>query len=335
MPRTVRYYWLFRRMGFSLLRAFATVFVVSFISFVLVRLSPYSPVTALLGGGALLAGSSVKAEVAYYYSLYPTGPLYTQFLNYFWAVIHGNLGHSITNQLPVTQLIAEALPWTLLIVISSTLISFGIGTILGMMMAYKRGAKGDTGAITALTVSSSIPVYFVALVLLVLLTFTWHIFPHGGTYGISDSPGLSYPFIASVAYHAFLPILTLVIVNVGGWALTMRAITVSILGEDYVLAAEIRGLPNFSIATLYVGRNAILPQFTNLVLALGFSFAGAVFVEEIFSYPGMGYLLINAVELNNYPVIMGVFLTYIIAVVAGLFVVELTYGLLDPRIRRG
>jgi peptide/nickel transport system permease protein len=332
--RPVRYYWILRRIGGDSVRIFITIFIVLIVSFVLVRLSPYSPVTAQLINRQSAGATSVQAQIDYYYSLYPSGPLYIQFLNYFWAVVNGRLGHSIISGLPVTTIIGEALPWTLLIVVSSTLISFAIGTVLGMLLAYRRGSRADTSGLTILTVLSSVPVYIVALVFLVLLTFAWPIFPHGGAYDIADTPGFNYPFISSVLYHATLPVLTLTLVNFGGWALSMRANTVSILGEDYVTAVETRGISPFRIATRYVGRNAILPQFTSLVLALGFSFTGAVFVENVFTYPGLGYLLINAVNINDYSLLMGIFITYIVAVVIGLLIADLTYGVLDPRTRR-
>jgi peptide/nickel transport system permease protein len=290
-------------------------------------------VSAVLGSVQQAGAQSVKAEIAYTYSLYPTGPLYLQYLNYVWAVLHGNLGHSIINHLPVVDIVEEALPWTLLIVVTSTLISFALGTVIGMLMAYRRGEKRDVGAITLFSITSSFPIYFIALVFLILFTFTFRIFPHSGAYDVSLSPGLNYPFIASVLAHAVLPVAALVFVNLGGWALTMRANTIGVLGEDYVVAAETRGLQNFTIATSYVGRNAILPQFTSLVLALGFSFVGSVFVENIFTYPGMGYTLITAVNLNDYSVIMGIFITYILAVVIGLSIADVSYSLLDPRAR--
>jgi peptide/nickel transport system permease protein len=329
----VRFSWVLKRIGLSLLRIFVTVFVVLLISFILVRLSPNSPVSAVLSSVQLAGAAGAKAEIAYTYSLYPSGPLYMQYLEYVWAVLHGNLGHSIISQLPVLDIVSEALPWTLLIVVTSTLISFAIGTVLGMLMAYRRGEKKDVGAITLFSITSSFPIYFVALVLLIVLTFTIPIFPHSGAYDVQLTPGFDLPFIASVAAHAFLPILALVIVNLGGWALTMRANTISVLGEDFVIAAETRGIPSFTIATRYVGRNAILPQFTSLVLALGFSFVGSVFVENIFTYPGMGYTLITAVNLNDYSVIMGIFIAYILAVVIGLSIADVLYSLLDPRAR--
>lgn len=329
----MRYTWIVKRIGVSLLRIVVTIFVVLLISFVLVRLSPNSPVTALLGHVPLAGAGAAKAELQYTYGLYPTGPLYTQYLNYVWAVLHGNLGHSITSQLPVLDIIREALPWTLLIVVTSTLISFALGSIIGMLMAYRRGQKRDVGTLTLFSITSSFPVYFVALVLLIVLTFTFPIFPHAGAYNVQLTPGFNFPFISSVAAHAFLPILTLIIVNLGGWALTMRGNTISVLGEDYVIAAETRGISSFTIATQYVGRNAILPQFTSLVLALGFSFVGSVFVENIFTYPGMGYTLITAVNLNDYSVIMGIFMAYILAVVIGLSIADVLYSVLDPRAR--
>jgi peptide/nickel transport system permease protein len=330
---SLNYAWVARKAVYGLVRLSVTMICVLLIAFILVRLSPYSPVTALVGGHGTVSGAGVQAQIKYWYSLYPTGPLYLQFLNWFWLVIHGNLGHSIISGQSVTGIIAESLPWTLLIVLSSTIISFVIGIVFGMILAYRRKSTMDTAGSTFATVLYSIPIYVVALALFIGLTFVFPLFPHAGAYDITDVPGPNLPFIISVLYHAVLPILTLVIASVGSWTLLTRASTVSVLGEDYVLAAEARGISSSKIAMSYVGKNAILPQYTNLMLSLGFSFAGAVFVETIFTYPGMGYQLINAIELNNYPVVMGVFITFILAVVICLFIADMTYGLIDPRAR--
>ena len=207
-----------------------------------------------------MLGAGVESAIAYWYSLYPTGPLYLQFFNWFWAVIHGNLGHSIISGQAVTTVISESLPWTLLIVLSSTVISFAIGIVLGMLLAYRRKGAVDTAGTTLATIVYSVPIYVVSLALFIVLTFTWPVFPHAGAYDISAVPGLNLPFVGSVLYHAVLPTLSLVIVNVGSWTLLTRASTVSVLGEDYVLAAETRGIRSSKIAISYVGKTPSSPS---------------------------------------------------------------------------
>jgi peptide/nickel transport system permease protein len=329
----LNYRWLGSALGLGLLRLAVTFLISVLITFVLVRLLPFSPISAADFGGALTSSAAAQARIDYYYSLLPSGPLYEQFLNFLWAILHGNLGHSIQTNQPVAQLIEQALPWTLLLVVTSTLLSFGIGTILGILLAYRRGSKADTVGTTLSTVAYSLPVYVVGIALLLALSYSGHYFPTAGAYSVSISPGLSLSFIGSVLDHAALPILALTIVSFGSWTLSMRANALGVMGQDYVWAAEARGIPGYRVALRYVGRNAILPQFTYLVIAIGFSFAGSVFVEEIFTYPGIGYQLITAIDYNDFPVIMGVFVAYVLSILIALIAADFAYGLIDPRAR--
>jgi|ECHhosMinimDraft_1075155.scaffolds.fasta_scaffold04894_2 peptide/nickel transport system permease protein len=326
----MRYGVLVRR----LLTAIITVILAIFISFVLVRVNPSGPINAILsqGGGGLNFATSkqYELEIQYYYGLYPKGPLPLQFFNYMWSFLHGNFGRSIQTNLPVSLLIAQTLPWTLFIVISGTLISFFLGTSLGMRLGYRRSG---TGAVVGLQIWHSVPSYVVALVILVVFAFYVPVFPKGGNYSPGVRPGLNLPFVESVLYHAVLPLLAFVLVSFTGWTLAMRANVQSILGEDYITEAEARGLPQGRIVSRYVGRNAILPQFTVLIIALGGAFSGQVFIEQIFSYPGVGYLLVQAINFNDYPIIMAIFIMIITATVFGLLIADFVYTLLDPRVR--
>jgi peptide/nickel transport system permease protein len=326
--------WLGGVLGVALVRLAVTFFISILITFVLVRLLPFSPISAQDFGGALTSSAAVQARIQYYYSLLPSGPLYLQFFNFLWAILHGNLGHSIQTNEPVSALIDQSLPWTLLLVVTSTLLSFGIGTVLGILLAYRRGSKVDTVGTTVSTIAYSIPVYVVGIVLLLFLSYSGHYFPSAGAYSVGIPIGLSFAFIGSVLDHAALPILALTLVSFGSWTLSMRANSLGVMGQDYVWAAEARGIPGYRVALRYVGRNAILPQFTYLVIALGFSFAGSVFVEEIFTYPGIGYQLITAIDYNDFPVIMAVFVTYVLSILVALLVADLTYGFIDPRARQ-
>jgi peptide/nickel transport system permease protein len=321
-------------LGFALVRLAVTFFISILITFILVRLLPFSPISAADLGGTQTSAAAAEARIHYYYSLLPTGPLYLQFLNFLWNTIHGNFGHSIQTNEPVSLLIEQSLPWTLLLVVTSTLLSFGIGTILGILLAYRRGSKIDTAGTMVSTILYSIPVYVVGIVLLLFLSYSGHYFPSAGGYSVGISEGFNYAFISSVLDHAALPILALTLVSFGSWTLSMRANSLGVMGQDYVWAAEARGIPAWKVALRYVGRNAILPQFTYLVIALGFSIAGSVFVEEIFTYPGIGYQLITAIDYNDFPVIMAVFVTYVTCILVALLIADLTYGLIDPRVRR-
>ncbi len=184
-----------------------------------------------------------------------------------------------------------------------------------------------------ITVKRSIPIYVYAAIFLLFLGFYLHWFPVAGAYSAGVVIGFNLPFIASVLYHAFLPIFTLTFATFGHWALSMRGNTISQLGEDYVSYAEMRGLPSGWIAHNYVGRNSLLPLYTSIIIALGFSFGGTVFVETTFSYPGIGELYTTALSNNDWPLAMGILIIIVFAIVIGMIIADLTYSLLDPRVR--
>jgi ABC-type dipeptide/oligopeptide/nickel transport systems, permease components len=278
---------------------------------------------------------TAEALTQYYFGLEPTGPIYLQFYHYLSSVLHGNLGVSIIYNEPVSTLIAQTLPYTLFIIITSTLLAFAVGTVWGMRLGYRRNTKSDTTATVGFTVVHAVPVYIWAVLLLFYLGFIYHVFPHGGAYGAGVTPGFNFPFIASLLYHSTLPILTLFLASVGGWMLGMRSNTITTLGEDFVRFAELSGVPPNRVASRYVGRNAILPQVTGVIISIAGAFSGSVFVEQTFSYPGIGNLLYNSVTVKDYPVEMGVFIMVITAVMVGTLLADLVYGLLDPRVKVG
>ncbi|BCU69965.1 ABC transporter permease [Stygiolobus caldivivus] len=327
--------WLIRRVAM----AFLTIIITIIISWVLIEYSPNSPANALLTNLRVTEASNPKfaqiyaSELQFYNDLVPHGNPVIEAFNYIWQVLHGNLGLDVISEEPVTTIIATSLPWTIFIVSTSLLISFFLGIRVGQKMGYKRGSKVDSSLTTFFTLLRSIPLYISGALFLFILGFELHWFPTGGAYSASITPGLSLPFIVSVLYHAILPISTLTLANLAGWALHMRANTIYTLGEDYVSFAEIRGVRDKLIETKYVGRNALLPLYTSLIISIGFSFGGSVFVEEIFSYPGVGNLLYYAITNNDYTLEMGIFIIIITAVVVGVLLADLTYSLIDPRVR--
>ncbi|QGR19613.1 ABC transporter permease [Stygiolobus azoricus] len=327
--------WLIRRF----LMAFLTIIITIIISWALIEYSPNSPANAILSNLRVTEASNPKfaqiyaSELQFYKDLVPHGNPIIESLNYIIQVLHGNLGLDVISEEPVSAIIAQALPWTIFIVSTSLIISFFIGIRIGQKMGYKRGTKLDSSLTTFFTLLRSIPLYISGAILLFILGFELHIFPAGGAYSPTITPGLSLAFIESVLYHAVLPIFTLTLANLAGWALQMRANTIYTLGEDYVSFAEIRGVKDKLIETKYVGRNAILPLYTSLIISIGFSIGGSVFVEEIFSYPGIGNQLYYAITNNDYTLEMGIFIIIITAVVVGVLLADLTYSLIDPRVR--
>ena len=328
--------WIVKR----IVRALVAIFLVLTLTFLLLRLMPGNPIDMLLyqlmftrGMDPLQATEFVRV----YYGILPSGPIYLQYLDYLRNLLSGNLGLSITvsPRTPVNSLIVSMLPWTLLVLSIGITISFSIGILLGMFLAYRRGGKLDSTLSTTFSVLSGIPSYVGALAMLLIFAMTLRIFPPGGTYSSNVTPGWNIYFIGDVLYHAALPILTYVILSFGGWAITMKNVTISVLGEDYVLAAEARGLKKRRITISYVGRNAILPMFTSLAISLGNAFGGSLFIEQIFTYTGIGYLTYLGLANYDYPILQGCFLLTTISVIVANFIADIGYSFLDPRIKLG
>lgn len=324
-----------RRIG----QAVFTVWAVITITFGLIRLLPGGPMAALraqlMRRGSSLSTAEINARVEALTNIDPNQPLYVQYGDYVLSVLSGDLGQSVWYGKPVAEIILNALPWTVFIMATGLFLMFLIGVTLGAFMAYREGSTFDVGTSGLALVLNSIPYYVVGLLLLTFLAYRWGLFPTGGRYASRLEPSFTIAFIGSVFYHSVLPIASLVITGFGGWALNMRGNSVRVLGEDYLRVARLRGLPERRIALRYVGRNAVLPMYTNLMVAIGFVFGGAIILEIIFVYPGIGYYLINAIGRSDYPLMMGCFLVITIAVVIGVFIADMTYGLIDPRAKGG
>jgi len=312
------------------------LFVISF-NFFLIRLMPGNPADYLLM--QLIYERSIPVEEAYkivqvYFGMNLTRPLHEQYIEYLTSLLRGDLGRSLLSlNTPVSKIIAQSLPWTVFPISISVIISFAIGVSLGMVAAYKRGGKFDRVFLVIAPIFNSIPNYIYALIFLYSLAVIARIFPLYGAYSVK--PGFTLEFISDAFYHAALPILSYVVASFAGWGLAMRGSTISVLGEDYVTAAEARGLPKRRITFSYVGRNAILPLFTSLLISLGYVVGGAVFIETTFSYPGIGYFLVQSVYGRDYTLMQGCFLVLTVAIVIANFIADLVYSRLDPRIKMG
>lgn len=319
-----------------ILMALVTIYVVVTISFYMVRLMPGSPMQFLEAQLQQQGGVSpdqIRQQVQAIYGVMPSGPLWKQYLTYVGNIFRGDFGDSVLNPgQSVLSIIASALPWTVILVGISLIISFVIGLVIGTIMAaYPDTAfsKVMTGVVSFL---SAVPNYLIAIVLIYLLADLHHIFPITGAYSNNTVPGFNFPFLGSVLYHALLPMAAYVIVSFGAWSLAMKGSVTTVLGADYVRAAEARGLGGRRVTQTYIGRNALLPMITNLAVSVGYMFGGAVFIETYFSYPGLGFRLISAVNSRDYSLMMGCFILITIAVVVSNFVVDLLYPVVDPRI---
>lgn len=305
------------------------------LNFLLPRLVPGNPVDSIVArlaqGGA--QGEQIRAVQEHYVKEFGLDQsMIEQFFTYLGNLFVGNLGTSFAEYpAPVDELIGEALPWTMGIQIPTILVGWIAGNILGALAAFK-GGWFDRGAFMGSLFLSSMPYYCLAILLLYGLTIAIGIFPAGGGYTYGSTPEFTLTFIQDVMNHYWLPFLSLVLVFVGGQAIGMRSMAIYELGSDYVNYGRGLGLEDKRIVR-YIFRNAMLPQLTGLALSLGTLVGGALITEIVFSYPGIGTLLFNAISQRDYPVIQAITLIIAVAVLLANFLVEIAYGFVDPRIR--
>ncbi len=325
----MRYY--LRRLGFYLLAAWAAITI----NFLLPRLMPGNPVEALI---ARLKGhispQATRALMIQFGLAHQTSLLH-EYFSYLNQLAHGQLGISITYfPTPVSTVVGEALPWTIVLVGFATVVSFVIGTALGIVIGWKRGSRLDV-LLPATTFFSAVPYFWLALLAVLFFGYVLKWFPTAGGYGLTNTIGFNWPFVESAISHAVLPAMTIVLASIAGWLLSMRNMMVTVLGEDYVALAEAKGLPRLRVMLTYGARNAILPNVANFALSLGFVVSGAILTEAVFSYPGIGYLLFEAVSNEDFPLAQAIFLVITITVLVANLLADILYGMLDPRARQG
>ena len=225
------------------------------------------------------------------------------------------------------------LPWTAGLLFSATVIAWALGNLLGGLAGYYRSSRLlRIAGVVAMGVHP-IPYYIVAFVILVLFAYVWPIFPLGGGYRMNLNQGWNSEFVFSVLRHSVLPALSLIVVGIGSWFMGMRALVSNIVTEDYVQYAELGGVARNRILGSYVMRNALVPQMTGLAMSLGAIFNGAIITEEVFGYPGVGSLLVDAVHAGDYSLVLGITTISIVSVAGAVLVIDLIYPLLDPRVK--
>jgi peptide/nickel transport system permease protein len=330
MSPTFRRYIL-TKLGWYLIALAAAVSL----NFFLPRLVPGNPVDLIVahflqgGGGGASASKTYQAFITQFHL---DEPLFGQFITYLGNIVHGDLGQSFSLfPARVTTLIGQAVPWTIALQLPAILLGWLLGNVLGALAAYKRGAFDRNLFVTALALSS-IPYYALAIVLLYVFAVAIPVFPSAGGYSFGTMPDLSWSFFVDALGHYLLPFLSLLVIAIGGQAVGMRSMAIYELGSDYVNYANSLGVSDRRVLG-YVFRNAMLPQITGLALSIGTLVGGALITEIVFSYPGIGTLLFNAINANDYPLIQGVTLIIIVAVLLANFLVDLAYGAIDPRIR--
>lgn len=276
----------------------------------------------------------LNAMVEAYTNIRPDTPLYVQYFDYVTSVLQGDLGQSIFYSRPVMDILASVLPWTLFVMGTAMIFTFIFGISMGTFQAYYEGTRMDKIATGVFVALNSIPYYIAGLVFIYVFGYILGWFPVHGRVASGVTPEEPIRFIFSALYHAILPIASVVVTGVGGWSVTMRGNSISVLGENYMEVGRLRGLPRSRLTLEYIGRNAVLPLYTSLMIAIGFIFGGSVILERIFVYPGVGYYMVEAINTRDYQLMMGAFLIITLAVVVGIFIADLTYGVIDPRIQQ-
>ena len=328
-PTTVH---ILRKLGFYLVALWAAVTL----NFFIPRLLPGSPVDAVLAKLALRGpvDPGTRRAIEIMLGADDDTPMIQQYFAYLGGLFTGDLGISVTYfPTPVTQIIAQSLPWTLVLVGLATTITFVIGMVLGTFAGWKRGTWLDS-LIPATTILQAVPYFWLALLFIYVLAVNLDLFPISGGYNPSMvRPAFDYPFLSNAVYYGFLPALTIVLSSLGGWLLGMRNMMVSTLSEDYILTAEAKGLSPRRIMVMYAARNAMLPSVSGFAISLGFVVSGSIIVESVFSYPGIGFTMLQAVNNNDFALMQGLFLIITVSVLAANLVVDLLYGVIDPRTR--
>jgi peptide/nickel transport system permease protein len=314
------------------------VFIGINIAFIVTHATPIDPVEQSIAAATQFGSTSPEAIALMRQSLKELyglegGPA-DQYLAFWRRILVGDFGPSLSAfPTPVSVLIGRALPWTVGLLVSSTLLTWLLGNLLGGLAGYYRQNRALRLAGILAMAFHPIPYYIVAFVLLIVFGYLWPILPLGGGYRMNMTRELSWAFAGSVALHSILPVLSLALVGLGGWFMGMRALVSNIVTEDYVAYAELGGVRRSRILASYVMRNALVPQVTGLAMSLGAIFNGAIITEQVFGYPGVGTLLVSAVYAGDYSLVLGITTVSIVAVSLAVLLIDLCYPLIDPRVR--
>ena len=331
-----------QRYGLDVAKRLAQFVLVVFIgislTFFITHLTPIDPVEQMIASMTAFGDTSPEAVLRMREALQELygieGSLIDQYFIYWGRILMLDFGPSLSAfPTPVATLIARALPWTIGLLFTCTMLAWILGNVLGGLAGYYR--KSRTLKLLGVVAMGfhPIPYYIIAFVLLIVFGYLWPVLPISGGAAQNVPQAFTLEYIGSVLHHSILPALSIILVSIGGWFLGMRALVSNIVTEDYVIYAELGGVPRKRILPFYVMRNALVPQVTGLAMSLGAIFNGAIIVEQVFSYPGLGRLLIGAVYSADYSLVLGVTAISIIAVSASVFLIDILYPIFDPRVQ--
>lgn len=322
--------FLLQRTAFYLFTAWAAITL----NFFIPRLVPGDPVQSLITRNQGRISADAIESLRVLFGLDRNDSLWEQYLDYWRQLLHGDLGLSFTFfPAPVSTVIGDSLPWTVGLVGITTIVSFLLGTALGVGAGWRRGSWID-GLLPATTFLSSIPYFWLGLVAIAVFAGPGSFFPSSGGYEAGLVPAFDQYFIPSAIQHSILPAATILVSSMSGWILSMRNMMVTVSSEDYITVAHAKGLSERRVALSYAARNALLPNVSGFALSLGFIVGGTLLVEIVFSYPGLGYQLFQAVGSKDYPLMQGIFLIITISVLVANLLADVAYLLLDPRTRK-
>ncbi|MBX5192786.1 ABC transporter permease [Rhizobium sp. NZLR3b] len=323
-----------KRFGQFLLVVFLGVSITFFVT----HLTPIDPVEESIGAITQMGQSDPNAIELMRQSLRELygmeGSIWQQYLHFWLRLATGDLGPSLSAfPTPVSTIIMRSLPWTIGLMTVSTLITFVLGNAIGALAGYYRKTTVLKAVSLVFIALLPIPYYILAFVLLIVFGYLWPVLPINGGYEMNANLNLSLALVLDILKHSILPALSLILVGTGSWLIGMRALVSNIITEDYVVFAELGGVPKRKILRSYIARNAMVPQFTGLAMSLGAIFNGTVITEIVFGYPGIGNLLISAVHAGDYSLVLGLSALSIVGVAAAVFIIDILSPLIDPRIK--
>lgn len=327
--RTVPWRFLAGRAGFYLFTLWAAITI----NFFIPRLMKGDAVSSYLSRNRNVSPEAAEA-LRVLLGIDTDKSMWQQYVEYWGMLFRGDLGISTLHGLrPVTEVLASALPWTLGLVGFATIISFILGTVGGAIVGWKRGSAWDA-LIPITTFFNTIPYFWLGLIAIAIFSSTLRWFPASHAYDKGQSPEWTWDFIGQVINHGTLPAVTIIIASLGGWILGMRNMMLTVLDEDYITVAQAKGMPNRRILWAYAARNAVLPQIQSFALSIGFIVGGTIVMEMVFSYPGVGKMLLDATNAKDYALMQGVFLVITLSVLIANIIADLVYAFLDPRTRQ-